>query len=361
MLLLSTRAVENFSLVRFHGMAKTLVFSYFLYILFCAISITWSVSPSSTLMHSILLLGVLFFSVSSVRYDTEKTIDALQKIILACIILSWLALPINPEYALQQKGIWRLRGIFFHEFELGFVCAMLIIVLCIRWCKASVIQHYGTYARFYFIFLITFGTLLATQTRTLLAYTFVVCLICMIFFAKGKKRLMTLGIFLVGILAGIILQDSFVSAFSRGESDMTLSGRTIIWERAIAIAERSPTLGYGFGSFTNHRFDADFSGFYGTYRPPHAHNSWIMAFFETGIIGVTLISLFLVLQLIYGIRLAKKDTEPPYGLFFALLATVSGCTSLIYAGNVAALAFLPLVLLLQRSREIYLDVEIKER
>jgi O-antigen ligase len=266
---------------------------------------------------------------------------------------------ISPEFAIQEKGIWRLRGVFFHEFELGFVSSMVLIILCIRWCNSQVIQQYSNNLNFYLLFAISFITLLATQTRTLLAYTFIVCLVALIFFAKGKKRIVTGGIFIIGMSGAFIMQDSFISAFSRGESDATLSGRTIIWDRALKIAEQSPTLGFGYGSFTASRFDADMTGFYGTYRAPHAHNTWIMSYFETGIIGVTILSIFLVLQLIYGLLLARKEKQASYGLFFALLATIAGFTSLVYAGNVAALSFLPIIFLFQRSREIGWNVKFK--
>lgn len=352
MLVLANRLVQFVGIFHFVGFSRFLLSLYFFYYIFCFVSIIWSVSPIPTFIHSVLLLAVLIFSIGAVNFDTERSIDVLQKIILIFIALSWLALVVSPSFALQQKGIWRLKGIFFHEFELGFICSMLIIILCLRWCCENIRYYYKSSIQFYSIFGLSLITLIATQTRTLLAYTFLICLIALVFFAKGKKKLVTVFIFLAGISALIVFQDIFISAFSRGESDMTLSGRTVIWDRALLKADQQPILGHGFGSFTSPQFDADFLGNFGSYRAPHAHNTWIMAYFETGIIGATILTLFLFMQLLFGIRLLKRDKAPPYGLFFSLLATIGGLTSLVYAGKVAALAFLPLIFLLQRSREI---------
>ncbi len=356
---LATRVVRNFNQITFSGLSKLTVIIYFCYFTYSFSSVLWSVWAFPTFVHSSLLIAVFIFSIGAVKFDCEKSIDKLQSIILIAIALSWLALVVSSNFALQQKGIWRLKGIFFHEFELGFLCSSLIIILCLRWCRSNVTKYYKSYLHFYSLFFITFITLLATQTRTLLAYTFIICVLAMIFLARGKKKLVTLLILVTGLFVALALKDSFVEAFSRGESDMTLSGRTVIWERAISTADEQPYIGYGFGSFTAPQFDVDFTGFFGSYRAPHAHNTWIMAYFETGIVGVTILSLFLFLQILYGIKLANKDSGPPYGLFLAVLATVGGFTSLIYAGKVAALAFLPLIFMLQRSREIGWNVFIK--
>jgi O-antigen ligase len=69
--------------------------------------------------------------------------------------------------------------------------------------------------------------------------------------------------------------------------DMTLSGRTDLWNDLMAIAADSPIFGVGYGSFwignTHNLWDRHF------WRPTQGHNGYIDVYLELGIMGLFLL------------------------------------------------------------------------
>lgn len=326
------------------------VLPLFAYVAFCMLSVTWSASPTETIFHSTVLGLGLVTTLGATRYSSEQTTKIFLTVCTVVFALSWLSLLLSPEYALQQKGYWRLRGVMDHEFELGFLASATLIILAIWWVSPGVnglARRFGP--KLYAMAAFAAITLFATQTRTLMVYTLFILLFIGVVYSKGVKRITVVVGGLVIMAGGTLFLNDILQAFSRGEGDATLSGRTTIWARTIALADHAPWTGYGFATFTDPRFDY----IWYRYRPPHAHDTWIMAYFETGLIGAGILTLFLLGQLYVGFKISRRLKRPSIGLFLAILCTVSGVTSLIYGGKLAALIGVTFLLLMQEYSEAY--------
>ena len=350
LLLLLPLTANGLSALRNFQTPKIVIFPLFLYVSYCFITVIWSVSRTDTIFHTLVFGIGIITCLGAVRFRSEDTLRIFVTISGLIFALSWMALVLAPGYALQQKGFWRLRGVMNHEFELGFLAAATLVILAVQWVSATTKEQSRRLGvQFYGMAALAAATLLATQTRTLMIYTLIVLLIIGVFYSRGNRRIFVLvagGLF--ALVCALFFQE-IITAFSRGDGDASLSGRTLIWERTLALADQVPWFGYGFSTFTDPAFDYVWY----RYRPPHAHNTWIMAYFETGRIGAILLTLFMLGQLYAGFALSKKMKRPSVGFFLAVLCTVSGLTSLLYGGKLSALICLTFLVLVQEYSETF--------
>ena len=120
-----------------------------------------------------------------------------------------------------------------------------------------------------------------------------------------QKRANGLGLYALGILVVVSLANIFfdlgsvlVGALGR---DMTLTGRTNIWERVLQV-DINPILGVGYYSFwLGNRIDWKAEGWMGQFN--EAHNGYIETYLNTGLVGLFL----LVMLLVTSIRRAATD------------------------------------------------------
>lgn len=358
LILLIPRTLNGLSALSLLRVPTYLITPLFAYIAFCLLSTVWSPNRPETILHTLILGAGMITALSTARFNADTTLRVFVTVSSVVCVLSWIALVIAPDVALQQKGYWRLRGIMNHEFELGFLAAGTIVICAVRWISPGEgPDRWRLGPAFYAIVALAAITFFATQTRTTMVYLVGILGFLGIFYARGNKQLIVIGGVLLVMLLGFFFLEDILAAFSRGEGDATLSGRTTIWARTIALTADVPWFGNGFASFEDPKFDY----IWYRYRPPHAHDTWIMAYFETGYTGAALLSLFLAAQLFIGFKLSWVTKRPSAGFFLALLATISGLTSLIYGGKLAALYALPFMVLLQEYAAAYPKKSRKQR
>lgn len=314
------------------------------YYSFCLLTFFWSDISFESVFHSTVYLLAFFFVIGSAKFQPEYSLYVFKRITIFLIILSWILLFLDPVTALQQKGIWRLRGVFFHEFELGFLCATLLIIYTHEWFEIGKNTKGNKSLLFLFIVGCVFITLLATQTRTLLLYTSIVVLTIITKSHSGKRKYFAIFMLIIFICGLLFFIEHITAILSRGDSDTTLSGRTLIWERTMIMASEARWLGHGFGTYISSAFDYIWVG---NYRPAHAHNAWMMAYFETGLVGAFLMSFFILSQvsLCRHVNRIYKKYEIPSSLL--LLATLGSLTSLIYGGKLSLLSLMPMMICVQ--------------
>ena len=105
----------------------------------------------------------------------------------------------------------------------------------------------------------------------------------------GSKPLIALFAFIIfygtvtPMLGRLFLTD-ISSVFGR---DVTLTGRTLVWEQLVPVAMGRPILGHGFGGFwtTEKREVYDISG---------SHNGYLDTILDLGFVGLILFSIFIL-------------------------------------------------------------------
>jgi O-antigen ligase len=99
----------------------------------------------------------------------------------------------------------------------------------------------------------------------------------------------------------------------------TLSGRTLLWEAVLNLSAQHPWLGYGFG--TSREVLRPYSATWDT-DITHAHNAYLTALLQTGIIGAVLLVLIAFMVLRIATRLGRFRQQPVVRLWMALVCLI---------------------------------------
>lgn len=92
------------------------------------------------------------------------------------------------------------------------------------------------------------------------------------------------------IFLGVSLDELLVTSSGR---DMTLTGRTFLWDELFRIAASHPVFGAGYGGFWVGNLGHDLWSKFG-WEPESAHNGYIDVYLELGFVGVILLSCVIV-------------------------------------------------------------------
>jgi O-antigen ligase len=101
--------------------------------------------------------------------------------------------------------------------------------------------------------------------------------------SKAGVRIVLSAFAVVGCFWGAI--DSYFATYNGGNVNQfeTLTGRTVLWATAFAMAIERPWLGHGFYSFRS------LIPAFGSFEPWEAHNELLQHFFEFGVVGIVLL------------------------------------------------------------------------
>lgn len=137
------------------------------------------------------------------------------------------------------------------------------------------------------IIIISFLSILKEWVATGIVEICVFLLLYFVFYIlKIKKNIKItnglVAIFIINILLSFLGASNNIVSYvaSLLNKDITLTGRTYIWELCVKKVMNSPIFGYGNNTFVN---------IYGILKP--AHNNWLNICLESGFIGLTIILL----------------------------------------------------------------------
>ncbi len=170
-----------------------------------------------------------------------------------------------------------------------------------------------------FCLVASLGGIACSYSRGPYIYSVIVFAILLFYGGKKLKALLAIGgISACGIL--VVFNGTVKRLLTLLSSkDISVNTRKVLWESVFDMIKNKPVLGYGTG-FDNVR--QMLHNVYGV-KQPHAHNIFLEAWVEHGIIGpILLAAIFVVffINIIRLVRLGQKQRE--YGI--TLLASVSG-------------------------------------
>lgn len=296
------------------------------FVLWSSLSVIWSFYPLETIMASTLMSATSIAGVMiAVAFPPRELLDILTRSLQWMIGLSlalelYVALVLHERLAPLYMHDWEhipdsyywihgllleggpIQGVFANRNPLAFGAALLLLcVLFQHLQKRSSWQHTALWGG------MSVGTLALTRSATVM-----VCLVaCLIVIGVGlslrsvpsaQRRYVLRGVGLLALacmLLTVVYSDAIFALLGRS-SDMT--GRGVIWERLLALWSERPILGWGWIMYW-----APWIPMFRTLviRPDgtptmQAHNAYIEALFQTGIIGVALV-LLAVIWVLYGI------------------------------------------------------------
>ncbi|MBA4157286.1 MAG: O-antigen ligase family protein, partial [Gemmatimonadetes bacterium] len=249
-------------------------------------SVLWSQAPDLTLRRSIALLGsTLVGAYLACRYPLRSLVVWVGTAFGLAAAMSLVLGVLVPDYGVSG-GMW--RGIYTHKNTLGQMMVLAAVVLFLLWKDATrhrwillaasgvaallVVLSTSTSA---LLFLIAFGALVPLYAALSWKQTVLVPVLCF---------MMVLGVGTATVL--LAYSEALVSVFGK---DLTLTGRTDIWEAVFSSILNRPWLGYGFSAFWLGRSGESAEVFRTVgYAVIHSHNGFIDIAADLGFVGLTL-------------------------------------------------------------------------
>jgi exopolysaccharide production protein ExoQ len=323
---------------------------YGAYVLLVFASVLWSPAPLNTAVQSIYLATVFIASVQ--LGDASITVFNRVLLVLAfgVAILSLLAAPVSAEVAFQPHAstdIPELRGVFSHQLRLGLFMALALGVCTIAVLNGefrSVLGNSRLLRSIVVVVLVV--TLVAAFARLYTAAMLLSLAIVVGLSHRGPRRWLMGGFLTCAIGLSVWLGSDLVLWLEGVGVDTTLTNRVALWERTGVLAGSKPWLGFGYASFDHGSFDRLF----GYYRPAHPHNSYLQAYFETGLIGLGLTLMLIVAQLRSGFRYARITGRYSYSIFIVSFTAIGSLTGSNYAGKPTLLFSVLLVIVAIEAR-----------
>lgn len=279
-----------------------------------AISTFWSIDAGATLRRAVWLALTMVFSLYLAwRYDWRGLLQVIGGgfiLLIAGSLALGLLAPHIGRMSFEHPGAW--SGLWTHKNTLGGIMALGAAV-----CAAAALI---TPERRMLWIAATFGALalvvLSTSKTALVASMLGLGMIAFgIALRRGPVQAIVAGASLASALiggAGIVLlaPDFVVAALGR---DLTLTGRTEIWEASARFVEGQPWLGYGYYAF----WLPDNGPAYWVreavaWPVASAHSSWLELALGLGRVGVMLFALQLIATLARG---AGAMMKPEAGLW----------------------------------------------
>lgn len=306
---------------------------YLLYLLLCAMSVAWSSARMVTFVQTsfllILFLGCQYSGAVRVQFGAMLIVRCAAVIGLLSLLLVVIA-PTQAFQPLSSTGLPELRGIFRHQLRLGAFqsAALAVAVIAYRNGEWRAVVHPNFFVATTIIAVIAV-TAAAALARSYSAYAMLALILSIGISKPGQLRVITF--FCLFTICALILMysDTIISWVAESGGDVTLTGRTRVWEVTLAASEASWKLGRGYATFDTATYDH----LWRQYRPPHPHNSFLAALFETGVGGLALTVALIIVQLVTVLRSGTQKGKFSYALFFVIFSFLGSLTGVNYAGK----------------------------
>jgi exopolysaccharide production protein ExoQ len=304
------------------------------YLICCFGSVLWTdgmgLTERKLLTLAISCIGAIAISV---RFSLEE-ITSLT--FFSCSLLA--AISVAAEVILGNFRVWtpdyRFSGLWHPNGQAVNLAYVVLSALALaRW-------HRRYHAAFYGAAIVAFLLLGLTRSRTAFASLVVSAFVSWFLSASGRKRSLfvltaaatsCLMIFLAATGALRLSTDSLL--LGRQDSDpTTLTNRVPIWRNCLSFAAKRPLLGYGYGAFwTAERIIAVTGPDEAAWIPPSqqhfpdsiyvdaAHNSYLAALVDTGMLGSFLFTAALISALLAYGRGVLSSRSPLWLCAFSLL------------------------------------------
>lgn len=308
--------------------------TYLLYFTFAVLSTTWSISPSATIEQALPIIIPWLATLLLCDLRVEWLCRFIVLTAMAVALLSIVMIVVSGRLAYQpvsSSGAPELRGIFAHQLWLGAFLVITLGLIAIAFSNGEL----DTIFRGRWI-VATFGVLLLTvvlylsRTRLYIGAGMLSLAFTWLLGRAGSRKWIAANLVAISAICITLASGRIIAYLEENDFDITLTGRTDIWEKTLSATEGGTDVwGFGLGTFELPTFDYLF----GHFRPTHAHNSFIQAYFEIGGVGLAILLLLVTTQLIAAWKYSIDFNKHSYSLFLVLFCIFGSLTgAAIYAG-----------------------------
>ena len=257
--------------------------------LYLPLTMLWSSAPNVTLQSGIILgLGTIIGGYIGTRFHTEQIFQLLKYPMIIGLFGSFILVFFVPDLGLmkgiEHNGLW--KGGFTHKNATGQISLFAAIVflfvyrnniyIMVPMVALALLMVFGARSSTSFIALTTLIAVYLMRRPLSVRGTDVFIVIC--------------GSLAVATIAGFILLINLEDFFGLFGKDLTLTGRTLLWEYGFKAFLAKPIFGFGFDAFW---YD---TGQYGGlairaiagWNAPGIHNGWLELLLSVGLVGTFL-------------------------------------------------------------------------
>jgi exopolysaccharide production protein ExoQ len=284
----------------------------FILTLLTIFSVFWSGEPLLTIKRSISLIGTTVFAIYlSSRYKWNDLLFLLYLCSVCVIVLSFIFVFYFPELGVHNdiyhNGSW--RGIFIHKNILGRMMILSFMACFIYTFSQKKFKPLGLIFTFLSLVLLFFSK---STTALIILLILILTLFIYRIFYLNKYLLISVVVLIIGLIGLFIswIITNFEDLVIMFNKDITLSGRTLLWEAVFYMIYQHPWIGYGYNAFWL-GWDGPSSYVWRitNWDPKFSHNGYLEIWLQLGILGLSLFLISLInnfYRIIVVIRNEKK-------------------------------------------------------
>ncbi|MDP9140314.1 MAG: O-antigen ligase family protein [Pseudomonadota bacterium] len=293
------------------------------FVLLAAASTLWSIEPTVTMRRTVRIVTMLSVAIAFAMsaWHAQRFQNVLRPIITAVLAASLAFGIAYPEFAIHQDGdeilIGAWRGLANHKNGLGSIACLGIIL----WFHAWLSREVRLLPALVGIGLASVCLILSRSSTALVVTAFSLLFLTMLLRSPSVLRrsmpylillfvgaLLVYSLVLLQILPGLSVLQSPISAITG--KDMTLTGRSEIWNIITAHIQMRPWLGTGYGAYWTGAYEGAASYDFMTllnFYPGSAHNGYLEIVNDLGTVGLLVLLGYLALFSKQSVELLRGD------------------------------------------------------
>jgi exopolysaccharide production protein ExoQ len=325
--------------------------------IFAVASLLWSIDRAVTAWRLIMLTTSLMFAFYIVsRFRFEQILGMLAASTAVCAIASMLTAIIFPAIGKSTPAdpdAW--SGVFSHKNQLGWEMLAMAIVF-IWFAIHDPRRRILAIAMFGFCLIVAEKSQSATCLVTVGLVLVATAFLRVLRLPMLPRAWLLLSGGVITIASGSVILANLPAVSQAIGKDPTMTGRTFLWASLIRMLPNRLILGRGYHAFwTDKNPEAWIIWGRNGWLMHEAHNAYIDAVLSTGLVGLTIACLTLIVPMIWGVRRCLTD-EPIWADFvflycFALTVTNFSETLLYQAGDLHCV-LLPICYLATRAYDL---------
>lgn len=273
----------------------------FLTIAFSVLSVLVSIDPAGSvrglLAAGLITFGILFYRL---KFGTLKTMQTLAAFFVILAFANVVYTILFPQYAVMRGSYaGMVKGLHYHKNGLGQTTAIGMVFILSFWKMGLDLRYRSIIGILAVIFSVALILLARSSTAVVLLIIGCSGVFVLSRIQSMRAPLARLGIFVLMLFGLAILSTAYMfvaeAIAAAFDKDLTLSGRSGIWEQLIPLIAEKPLLGHGFAMFRDPAIIASYVN--ATFTVRSVHNSYLELALNIGLVGALCFVSFLLLRL----------------------------------------------------------------